>query len=360
MNHRISGSKNMSSRHGILGISIIAWMPFTALGQTEQPLDFQRDVLPHLRSSFFPEDIPAISIKLRMTVEPTDGTPSETREAVYRFSPRGGLITHLRWDKPYIDGYNPWYAFRIERPAEEKNWKLVSLYMAGDPGYEEYVNSIKLQVRERARIPPVGINGVNLAELATFRSFRLTECKRVNRAGREYIQVSFEIQPSREEAERYPVAAWEGLEFLRHATIIIDPQMWITVERVTQHLGNIRGDSKVYNKNNLEYRFNSKDQLIGYNIHAEITEVSKKHRDVIPQTPTSVTWIETVVETPEDIPDREFMLTAFGLPEPKGVKVPGPWIPPYVWLIVAGVILAVLAYLLRRLARRRGESHEVT
>jgi hypothetical protein len=150
------------------------------------------------------------------------------------------------------------------------------------------------------------------------------------------------------------------LEFLRHATIIIDPQMWITVERVTQHLGNIRGDSKVYIKNNIEYRFNSKDQLIGYNIHAEITEVSQKRRDVIPRTPTSVTRIETIVETPEDIPDREFMLTAFGLPEPKGVKVPGPWIPPYVWLIVAGVVLAVVADIFRRLARQRGGSQEAT
>jgi hypothetical protein len=70
--------------------------------------------------------------------------------------------------------------------------------------------------------------------------------------------------------------------------------------------------------------------------------------------------IEVIIETPEDIPDREFMLTAFGLPEPKGVKVPGPWIPPYVWWLVAGLVLVVVGYLLHRLARKRRESPGMT
>jgi hypothetical protein len=59
-----------------------------------------------------------------------------------------------------------------------------------------------------------------------------------------------------------------------------------------------------------------------------------------------------IIETPEDIPDREFMLTAFGLPEPKGVE----WekkTPVYVWLLLAAGVLGLLAVVLAWLAKRR-------
>jgi hypothetical protein len=58
------------------------------------------------------------------------------------------------------------------------------------------------------------------------------------------------------------------------------------------------------------------------------------------------TWIQT------DLPEQEFSLTAYGLPEPVGVK----WdqrTPRYVWFLIAAGAFAALALGFRHLSRRR-------
>jgi hypothetical protein len=341
-------------------MALRAWVVLTAVvlssslvkGQGEQSLDLKRDVLPHISKSFLPEDLPAFSIQRRFTVSYVDGTPSETRESIGRFSPRGGIVTRLQWDKPIIEGYNPWYAFRIERPIEKSEWTLTMLYMAEDPGYDDFVKNIKLNTRY-ALSAPVHISGISIHEYVTFRSFRVTECRRVMEGGQERIRLSFEVRLTYEEARRYGQAG-DGLQHLRGGTIIIDPQRWVTVESWTRWYSS--KDSEVQIKNTYDYQFDKMGRLKKRINHVENYEQRGKQPPVLGSTQV----IETIIETPEDIPDREFMLTAFGLPEPKGVKVPGPWVPPYVWWLVAGLVLVVVGYLLHRLARKRRESPGMT
>ena len=57
-------------------------------------------------------------------------------------------------------------------------------------------------------------------------------------------------------------------------------------------------------------------------------------------------WID------RDVPEREFSLTAYGLPEPPGVRF-APRTPTYVWLLVAAGGFAALAVVFRWLSRRR-------
>ena len=78
-------------------------------------------------------------------------------------------------------------------------------------------------------------------------------------------------------------------------------------------------------------------------------------RRVVTSTASSGKGRESSLEylwTKEKADPEEFRLTAFGLPEPPGVK----WersTPPYVWVLIAAAITMSLAILFRRLARRR-------
>ncbi len=60
-----------------------------------------------------------------------------------------------------------------------------------------------------------------------------------------------------------------------------------------------------------------------------------------------------------DVPEKEFSLSAYGLPEPEGVVWEKPATPLYVWLLSAAAILAVLAVAFRTIQRRwaRASSH---
>jgi len=55
-------------------------------------------------------------------------------------------------------------------------------------------------------------------------------------------------------------------------------------------------------------------------------------------------------------PDSDFKLSAFGLPEPEGLKQPAPPPRTWLWLIVAAVGAALLAILFAWLKRRRASS----
>ncbi len=76
----------------------------------------------------------------------------------------------------------------------------------------------------------------------------------------------------------------------------------------------------------------------------QTSNLSKKYQD------------KTVISTDSidfrDIPEREFSLSAYGLPEPEGVTLEKPT-PVYVWILAAAGGLGVLAWLFRWLARRR-------
>ncbi len=69
--------------------------------------------------------------------------------------------------------------------------------------------------------------------------------------------------------------------------------------------------------------------------------------------------VEYDLRVDESVPDAEFTLSAFGLPEPVGVTWERPT-PVYVWLLVAAGGLGVLAWLFRWLARRRRQAPGVT
>jgi hypothetical protein len=61
-----------------------------------------------------------------------------------------------------------------------------------------------------------------------------------------------------------------------------------------------------------------------------------------------------------DVPEHEFSLSAFGLPEPRGSEIPRPAKQPYyLWLSLAGVALIALAIVAARLAKKWTKSRAV-
>jgi hypothetical protein len=62
--------------------------------------------------------------------------------------------------------------------------------------------------------------------------------------------------------------------------------------------------------------------------------------------------VSTFTFTRGEADEAEFTLSAFGLPEPPGVKWEKPT-PRYVWFLAAAMVLGILAAGLRYLASRR-------
>jgi hypothetical protein len=71
-------------------------------------------------------------------------------------------------------------------------------------------------------------------------------------------------------------------------------------------------------------------------------------------------WIEFEEYTPvPPFADEDCRLTAFGFPEPVGVRWPQPT-PPYVWVLVAAGVCCVFALVFAWLARRRKRAAKPT
>lgn len=58
------------------------------------------------------------------------------------------------------------------------------------------------------------------------------------------------------------------------------------------------------------------------------------------------------LEVKDNLPDADFMLSAFGLPEPFGISVKKS-VPAYIWILVAAGVCAAFAFGFRYLARRK-------
>lgn len=59
------------------------------------------------------------------------------------------------------------------------------------------------------------------------------------------------------------------------------------------------------------------------------------------------------LEVNNNVPDSEFTLSAFGLPEPAGMEAVKKPVPMYLWILLAAAVCGVLAFAFRYLAERK-------
>ncbi|HZZ82433.1 MAG TPA: hypothetical protein VFE62_28295, partial [Gemmataceae bacterium] len=91
----------------------------------------------------------------------------------------------------------------------------------------------------------------------------------------------------------------------------------------------------------------------GFPILNSITEKVKAINLKNQQKIESTKRIDYELEVNDNVPDSEFTLSAFGLPEPGGTEPLNKPIPMYVWILVGAGASGALAFAFRYLARRR-------
>jgi hypothetical protein len=238
-------------------------------------------------------------------------------------------------DNGEVEGANPAYWFNLRRRPNDRPWVASSVVKADE------VNARAYPMLNSLDIAPFMFFTVNhdwLVDLIRDPDFRVRSCRWVDSAGAKLVEVNFEynhpirntgsstiggkltLDPDRYWCVRsYDVQTRSPINSgpVQHTLAEIDdtdpslplPKLTITTARYTE------SDGKV---NTLENR-------VTYNF---------KNPRVLPH-------------------DREFTLSAFGLPEPPGTDWPRRSIPLFVWVALGGVVCLACGVVIRRVARRR-------
>jgi hypothetical protein len=228
-----------------------------------------------------------------------------------------------------LQAYNSKYSFMLGRRTLEGEWLVVRY------GVEADQVGLRQQTREAidyALSAPVRVVRTRLEDLVGQSTFRVVEVRGMEYEGRECVAVRFE---NPHPMSRRPFVPEQG------GMLVLDPsRSWslCRAEIRSQYLGD-------------------KGPTDGSEVVVMETRVGKSGY------PIPVRWTyqyEGVMVTREyDLRDegvepleREFTLSAFGLPEPVGVEWERPvrW---YLWLTLAGVVCLVAGGVFYWLSRRR-------
>jgi hypothetical protein len=136
----------------------------------------------------------------------------------------------------------------------------------------------------------------------------------------------------------------------RQGSIYLDPSRCWCIHRIKE--------SEVYLINGVrdhdtkwDVQYETVDHPSGFPIikNQTIHTTGSKKRNGVEQKHGAKLTMEYQLKVDEQVPDTDFTLTAFGLPEPSPIHPPTRW---YLWLAMAGLLCLGVAALFRRLARR--------
>jgi hypothetical protein len=185
-----------------------------------------------------------------------------------------------------------------------------------------------------------------LREAVSDPSFKVTKIVKETQNGQELIQIDY-IYPR----ER------KGYRMQERGSLWLDPSRCWCIRK-----SKLSGESTVGGERSLdierEVACETIDHPSGFPILKSVTEQNKGFQHKIKRSNEGTTKTDYEWEVNDKVPDSDFTLTAFGLPEPGSEPVKKP-IPLFVWMLVAAGVCAALAFGFRYLARRRARSQPV-
>lgn len=232
---------------------------------------------------------------------------------------------------------NPNYGFSVERKGDPVGpWvvtKLVDLHRSGpSPEFEKKFKAIEdisnaLVSCYRTTEP--------LVSMVQQPAFRVIRCRRVTQGGEDLVQVDFDYPNPSDKAN--PV---------RGGTLVLDPERfwcWRSIEARAQS-GQSPGTIKA---KVVELRDTAGSFPVPKLIVADIEY--RTQEGIVKQAHRHEYDLDELTRLPAD---NEFSLTAFGLPELKGVRWPESSVPLYFWVSLAAILCLALACGLRILRNR--------
>ena len=254
-------------------------------------------------------------------------------------------LFHSDWEKPdtgnkegkrpskdtVLAGSNPAYTFRIEKKAGASKWLLGDVKKKAKP--EQLGNWIP-RIAHGLEVL-FTVDAVRLADLMALPYFKLVE---VRSAG-ELVEVQFDAaHPMTKELQKIHIQ--KGL-------LVLDPKAYWCLSRASltlMSLSNVTtaGAEWAPSTEEIEYTYHKEggvpvpDRILS---HSTFSAGKTEH----------VTDYQIRIA---DVPDHEFYLSSFNLPEPQGVRPPRRGIPLFLWLPVLAGLCFVAMMIVRRFARR--------
>jgi hypothetical protein len=247
---------------------------------------------------------------LKSSKESSAGDGVETEEKVYAANPR--------------------YAFVIHRKSPKTGWHLTTL---ADLSQEAVPKQIGDAIHEylRAVTPGASLAFKPLAEIACAPGFRVERCRPVRQGGEDLVEVAFRYT----EDDQFDPRTKTG-------TLLFDPSSHWRLRsadiRVSGPMSQGTKKLRVVETGDPSSRFRAL-QVDGDYASQDGSRNSQTIR------------IEATLSRPARLPaDEEFTLSAFGLPEPPGIRRPVAW---NLWAALLGVLFLVAGGILRYVRQRR-------
>jgi hypothetical protein len=238
--------------------------------------------------------------------------------------------------KSQVVARNSRYSFELERPGGQTDWRLKKLHDAKSTEPEP-ANLTREHLRPGIWCirPFTNRESIPLTELFDSPTVKLVSCV-ASPGDAALVRVTYEknAPPTAPNKPSTKITGWLDL----------DPAKgWGTRESDETV---VYGDTTHTTHCQFDISRDKDGVILLNEIHYEV-KLSRAGTPIAHRTQTTKykTWVEP------NVPERDFSLTAYGLPEPPGVTFARPT-PTYIWLLVGAASCVVVAVIFRRLARR--------
>jgi hypothetical protein len=225
-----------------------------------------------------------------------------------------------------VQGVNSHYSFVLGKPAHTDKWLLTTLGGASKGQLEEEEVGLR-----NAFLLLVKVDNDSLLDLAKSRGFQILSGREVLQEGERLVELTFKVEGQ-----------------IERATVVLDPQRYWCL-RSYDLWRNLKGRKSTLKLHVSEMGLVNDTLPVPKRatLHTEATFPDGSR--------TRGEWqFEYDLVIPQTLPaEREFYLSAFGLPEPVGVDPPGGNSRWYLWFIGAGVVSLAIGYYFRRRLRQR-------
>jgi hypothetical protein len=256
------------------------------------------------------------------------------RGTVLKVGTKHSLKGNVEKEDEEVFGLNPGYGFTLSRKSPSSPWVLTNLFELGN---KNQLGRVTFRINDYLACVSSGVRLDNepLAEVLRKPGFRIGHCRKVRRDSEELVDVTFTY--SKEEANRKKRTL--------NGTVVFDPnRYWCLRSGDIQVTGDfVSGSQKIQVTQSDNAGALPPVSRVCESDGDWISSAGSRNRQRI--------RYEVTLSQPTRLPsDREFTLSAFGLPEPPGLgRAPTPW---YLWAAVLGFVCLGLAVFLRWRARR--------
>lgn len=199
-------------------------------------------------------------------------------------------------------GQNPKYSFDLARDGPAKNWVVAELVSGNGKFLKRFEDKPVVDYALSFATPQFQAGfGKPVAELLTDKAFRVKGVRRVEVGGKKLVRVEFEHKTTSKADSRVRS---------RVGWMTLDPERYWHMTEVVEH----------FTGPNYQFRNHSKyevrDTKGGYPVIKRL-ESARNSTEAGDRKRASSAVFEWTLHEADSVPEREFKLSAFGLPEPK-------------------------------------------